>query len=86
MASYKSFDDRVALVELLAPSDETMGIQSQIVRDIAIKYVQLSSNFPELIRKLKKGEQTETDRNVTQAMFRVRMRAEDHLDDITQNT
>ena len=69
MASYKSFDDPVALVEILAPSDEIIGIQGQTARDIAEKYVRMSGNFPSLIRNLKNGEEAQNDRNVTQAFF-----------------
>jgi hypothetical protein len=81
MASYKSIDDPVALVELLAPRDEIIGIQGQTARNIAEKYVLISRNFPELIRNLKNGEQTEKDRDVAHTMERVRMRAESLLGD-----
>jgi hypothetical protein len=82
MASYDSFDDPVALVEILMPSDENTGIQGKAARNIAEKYVRMSNNFPSLIRNLKKGEQTEPNRDVTQAMLRVRMMAENLLDDL----
>jgi hypothetical protein len=79
MNSYESFNNHVALVEELAPSDEIPGIQGQTARDIAEKYVQMSDSFPELVNNLKKAEQTEKDRNVAQIIFRVRMRAENLL-------
>ena len=79
MASYKSFGSRIALVEILAPHDEIVVIQALTARNITEKYVQMSNNFPELIRLLKKREQTETDRNVTQALVNVRMKAENLL-------
>ena len=85
MASYKSFDDPVALVEMLAPSDEIIGAQGQTARDIAEKYVRMSGNFPSLIRNLKKGEETQKDRSVTQIFLRVRMRAQNLLDDLVVN-
>lgn len=85
MASYKSFDDPVALVEILAPSDEIIGTQGQTARDIAEKYVRMSGNFPSLIRNLKKGEETQKDQNVTQIFLRVRMRAQNLLDDLVVN-
>jgi hypothetical protein len=85
MASYKSFDDPVALMEMLAPSDEIIGTQGQSARDIAEKYVRMSGNFPSLIRNLKRGEETQKDRNVTQIFLRVRMRAQNLLDDLVVN-
>ena len=66
------------------PSDENTGIQGKAARNIAEKYVRMSSNFPSLIRNLKKGEQTEPNRDVTQAMLRVRMMAENLLDDLVE--
>jgi hypothetical protein len=80
-----SFNDPVTLVEILMPADEIVGIQGQTARDIAEKYVQMSGNFPELIRNLKKREQTETDRNVTQAVVRVRIMVENLLDNLVGN-
>ena len=85
MASYNSFKDPVTLVDILAPTDEIIGIQGRTARNIAEKYVYMSGSFPELIRNLKKGEQTEKDRNVTQAMLHVRMRAENLLGDLVEN-
>jgi hypothetical protein len=85
MASYKSFDHPVALVEILAPSDEIIGLQGQTARDIAEKYVRMSGNFPSLIRNLKRGEDAQKDRNVTQIFLRVRMRAQNLLDDLVVN-
>ncbi len=86
MASYKSFDDTVTLVEILAPSDEIMGTQGQTARDIAVKYVRMSGTFPTLIKNLKKGEETQKDRNVTQIFLRIRMRAQNLLDDLVVNS
>jgi len=85
MASYKSFDDPVALVEILAPKDEINNIQGQTARDMAEKYVHMSGNFPSLIRNLKKGEETQKDRTVTQIFVRLRMRAQNLLDDLVEN-
>jgi hypothetical protein len=73
------------LVELLIPSDEITGAQGQTERNIAEKYVQMSSSFPELIRNLKKGEKTEKDRNIAQAIMLVRMRAETLFSDFIGN-
>jgi hypothetical protein len=85
MASYKSFDDPIGLIEILAPSDEIIGIQGQAARDIAEKYVHMSGNFPSLIRNLKKGEEAQKDRSVTQIMIRIMMRAQNLLDDLVVN-
>jgi len=85
MASYNSFDEPVALVEILMPSDEITGIQGKTARGIAEEYVRMSGNFPSLIRNLKRGEEAQNDRNVTQAFMRIRMRAQNLLDDLVEN-
>jgi hypothetical protein len=84
MASYKTFDDPITLVEILAPDDEINSIQGQLARDIAEKYVLMSGNLPSLIRNLKKGEESQKDRTATQIFLRIRMRAQNILDDLVE--
>ena len=70
------FDNPIELVERLVGEVE-FGIQFAVAREMAEEYVGESHSMAELIHKLKRAQESQTDRNTKEVMMHLILQAEE---------